>query len=95
MSLGKGDFVKKIAGDAKISNAQAERAFSSVIDGISGALKKGERVTFVGFGSFTAVSRPARKGRNPQTGKEIKIPARKAVRFAAGASLKETVNKKK
>jgi len=95
MAMGKKDFVERAAKEAGISKASAEKAFNSIFDGIKSALKKGEKVTFVGFGSFSVSQREARKGRNPQTGKDIKIPARKVPKFAAGASLKEAVNGKK
>ncbi|MEI6155368.1 MAG: HU family DNA-binding protein, partial [Deltaproteobacteria bacterium] len=61
---------------------------------IEGALKKGEKVTFVGFGTFSVADRKARKGRNPQTGKEIKIAAKKVPKFSAGAALKAAVSGK-
>ena len=65
----------------------AEKALSSVLEGISDALKDGESVTLVGFGSFSIAARAARNGRNPQTGKSIQIPAKKVVKFKAGKSL--------
>ena len=65
---------------------------ASVIDGITKALKKGDSVTFVGFGTFKTSNRKARTTRNPQTGAMIKIPKRKAVRFVAGKALKTAVN---
>ncbi|MFC1852133.1 HU family DNA-binding protein, partial [candidate division CSSED10-310 bacterium] len=61
------------------------------IGGITGALKGGDKVTFVGFGSFSVVKRKAREGRNPRTGKKIKIPATKVPKFSAGKALKEAV----
>ncbi|MEE9504839.1 MAG: HU family DNA-binding protein, partial [Thermodesulfobacteriota bacterium] len=69
----------------------AGKALNSVIDGITKALKKGDSVTLVGFGTFSVSKRKARKGRNPQTGKEIKIPARKVAKFKAGSDLKKAV----
>jgi len=62
-----------------------------VRDGVKKSLKKGDKVTLIGFGTFSVTQRKARKGRNPQTGKEIKIPARKAPKFAAGKALKDGV----
>jgi DNA-binding protein HU-beta len=64
---------------------------AQLIDAITGALKKGDRVALVGFGSFSVSKRSARTGRNPQTGKEIKIPAKKVVKFKAGAELAKVV----
>jgi nucleoid DNA-binding protein len=87
----KAELVEKIANDAEITRAKAETAFNSFLDGITGSLKSGDKVTFVGFGSFGVSERKARVGRNPQTGEEIKIPARKAVTFSAGKALKEAV----
>ncbi len=87
----KAELVEKIAKDAQITKAEAETAFNSFLDGVTGALKAGDKVTFVGFGSFGVTERKARIGRNPQTGAEIKIPAKKAVSFSAGKALKESV----
>ena len=66
-------------------------ALNSFIDGVTKTLKKGDRVTLVGFGTFSKVKRKARTGRTPQTGEEIKIKARNAVKFSAGKALKESV----
>jgi DNA-binding protein HU-beta len=90
-SLNKGDLVGKIAKDAGITKAQAEAAFNALIDGVKAALKKGQKVTIVGFGAFAVAKRKARSGRNPQTGAEIKIPARKVPKFTAGSDLKKAV----
>ena len=87
----KAELIGKMAGGAKISKAAAAKALDSFIDGIKVALKKEERVTLVGFGSFSVSKRKARKGRNPQTGAEIKIPARKVPKFTAGSELKKAV----
>ncbi|MBP1753338.1 MAG: hup-2 [Geobacteraceae bacterium] len=87
----KADLVEKIAKDAEITKAQADKAVNSFLEGITGALKSGDKVTFVGFGSFGVKERNARIGRNPQTGAEIKIPARKAVTFSVGKVLKEAL----
>ena len=87
----KADLVSKMAKDAKITKVAAGKALNSVIDGITKALKKGDSVTLVGFGTFSVSRRKARKGRNPQTGREIKIPARKVAKFKAGADLKKAV----
>jgi len=89
--LNKGDLVAKIAKDACLTKAQAEAAFDATLEGIQSALKKGDKATFVGFGTFSVTKRKARTGRNPQTGAEIKIPARKVVKFTAGSELKKAV----
>jgi DNA-binding protein HU-beta len=87
----KTDLVDKMAKDAKVTKAAAGKALDSFVDGVKKALKKGDKVTLIGFGTFSITQRKARKGRNPQTGKEIKIAARKAPKFTAGAALKKTV----
>ena len=87
----KADLISKMAKDAKITKVAAGKALNSVIEGITKALKKSDSVTLVGFGTFSVSRRKARKGRNPQTGKEIKIPARKVAKFKAGADLKKAV----
>ncbi len=89
--MNKGDLVKKIAADCKLTKKQASAALDSVTTTITGALKKGDKVTLIGFGSFYVVKRAARTGRNPQTGKPLKIAARKAARFRAGAVLSRKV----
>lgn len=89
--MNKGDLVAKIAKDARLTKAQAEAAFDATLEGIQSALKKGDKATFVGFGTFSVTKRKARTGRNPQTGAEIKIPARKVVKFTAGSELKKAV----
>ena len=81
-----------MANGAGISKADAKRALDSFIDTTSSALKKGDRVALVGFGSFSVSKRSARTGRNPQTGKEIKIAAKNVVRFKAGSDLSGKVN---
>ena len=89
--MNKGDLVGKIAKDASLTKRQAEEAFDSLIGGITSALKKGQKVTFVGFGTFSVSKRKARKGRNPQTGAPIKIAARKVPKFTPGKELKSAV----
>ncbi|MCP4632949.1 MAG: HU family DNA-binding protein [candidate division Zixibacteria bacterium] len=81
-----------MAKDAKINKAQAKRAMSALLDGITTNLKKGKRVTFVGFGTFNVTKRKARTGRNPQTGASIKIPAAKVPKFKPGKGLKDALN---
>ena len=87
----KAELVAKMAKDAKLSKAAAGRALNGAIEAITKALKKGDSVTLVGFGTFSVSKRKARKGRNPQTGKEIKIAARKVAKFKAGSELRKTV----
>ena len=89
--MNKVDLVSKISDNNGLSKVAAEKALSSVLEGISGALKDGESVTLVGFGTFSIADRAARNGRNPQTGESIKIPARKAIKFKAGKSLNEAI----
>ena len=81
-----------MAGDAGITKAQATSALNSFLDSTSGALKKGDKLILVGFGTFSVSQRAARTGRNPRTGKEIKIPAKKVVKFKAGSDLAKKVS---
>lgn len=89
--MNKGDLVGKIAKDAGLTKPQAEAAFNSLIGGVRASLKKGQKVTIVGFGTFSVAKRKARVGRNPQTGVSIKIAAHKVPKFAPGSDLKKTV----
>ena len=91
--MNKADLVDKISGTSGISKTSAAESIDALIDGITGALKKGERVTLVGFGTFAVSQRRARNGRNPQTGSVIKIAARKVAKFTPGVELKKAVNK--
>ena len=84
----KAEIVAKVAEEIKISKKAAGQALSLITDSIAQALRKGEKVTFVGFGTFSVVQRKARKGRNLRTGTEVKIAARKAPKFTAGSALK-------
>ena len=88
----KAELVDVVADGSDIAKAAAARALDSLIDGITKALKKGDKVTLVGFGTFSVSKRKARKGRNPQTGEEIKIAASKAPKFTAGKALKQALN---
>ena len=86
----KAEVVKSLKAKAGLATlAQAETAYDSLFGIIKAALKKGDALAITGFGSFKVVQRKARKGRNPRTGKELKIPAHKAVKFTAGKALKE------
>ena len=89
----KTDLVDVIAGKVKISKVAALEAVDAFTDSITGSLKKGDKVTLIGFGTFDVAKRAAREGVNPQTRQKIKIKASKAPRFKAGKALKETVNK--
>lgn len=89
--MNKSDLVGKIAAGAKITKVQAANALNSFTSTVSGALKKGDKVTLVGFGTFSITKRAARKGRNPQTGKPLNIPAKKVAKFKAGADLAKKV----
>ena len=84
----KADIIAKLAEEIKISRKAAGQTLALVTDSVAQAMRKGEKVTFVGFGTFSVVQRKARKGRNPQNGKEIKIAAKKAPKFTAGSTLK-------
>ena len=90
--MNKSELVDAIAEGADISKSSAGRALDSAIEAISAALKKGDPVTLVGFGTFAVKHRPARTGRNPQTGAEIKIAASNVPSFKAGKALKDAVN---
>ena len=92
--MNKADLIAKIAEEAGLSKKSAEAALNAFVGAVEGALKKGEKVQLVGFGSFEVRKRAARKGRNPQTKEEIKIPASKAPVFRAGKALKDLVNRK-
>ena len=85
--MNKAELIDAIASHAELSKVDAKKALDAFIDATTGALKKGDRVALVGFGSFSISARAARKGRNPQTGKEIKIDAKKVVKFKAGTEL--------
>lgn len=88
----KAELIEKMANDAGISKVAAGKALDSFMNGVKGALKKKDgKVTLVGFGSFVKTRRKARKGRNPQTGEEIKIKAANVVKFRAGKKLKDVL----
>jgi DNA-binding protein HU-beta len=91
----KADLIDAIAKDADLSKADAGRALNAALDAITGELKKEEKISLVGFGTFSLAKRPKRKGRNPQTGESITIPARKVPRFTPGKALKDTVQRKR
>ncbi len=87
----KADLIDRIAKEAKVTKAAAGKALDSFVDGVKKALKKGDKVVCIGFGTFSVTQRKARKGRNPKTGAEIKIPARKVPKFSAGKEFKKAV----
>jgi DNA-binding protein HU-beta len=87
----KAELIANVATDAKIKKADAEKAINSLIKSVSKTLKSDGRLALAGFGTFVVSSRKAREGRNPQTGKPIKIPATKVVKFKPGKQLKELV----
>jgi DNA-binding protein HU-beta len=90
--VNKNELVAAVADDSGLSKADAAKAVDAVFDSITGALKKGDEVRLVGFGTFAVSSRAATKGRNPRTGEEIDIPASKQPKFKAGKGLKDAVN---
>ena len=92
--MNKAELIAKIAEESKLTKKAAETALDAFVTSVEEALKNGEKVQLVGFGTFEVRERNARKGRNPQTRAEIKIPASIAPVFKAGKALKELVNKK-
>ena len=93
INVNKSELIEAITADADLSKAAAGRALDAVIGAVTGALKDGESVSLVGFGTFTVKARAARTGRNPQTGADIQIKAANVPAFVAGKALKESVNK--
>lgn len=89
--MNKAELIDAMAAGADLSKADAKKALDAFVDATSSALKSGDRVALVGFGSFSVSTRAARVGRNPQTGKEIQIAAKKVVKFKAGADLSKIV----
>lgn len=90
--MSKQQLVEMIAEKAGLTKADASRALEATMGSIQEALKKGEKVSLVGFGTFATSKREAREGRNPRTGETVKIAARTAVTFKAGSKLKDAVN---
>lgn len=91
--MNKTELIAAVAEKAEISKKDAEKAIKAFTEAVSEELVKGGKIQLVGFGTFEVAERAARTGKNPQTGKEIKIPASKAPKFKAGKALKDTVNK--
>lgn len=91
--MNKADLINAIAKEAEVTKVQAGTALDTILTAIEKSLKKGESVILVGFGTFSTAERKARTGRNPATGKAIKIPKRRVVRFKAGKGLSDAVKK--
>ena len=87
----KAELIEQMAKDADISKAAAGTALNSFVDSVTKSVKKGDKVTLVGFGTFSQTKRKARKGRNPRTGEAIKIKASKSPKFSAGKAFKDAV----
>jgi DNA-binding protein HU-beta len=87
----KAELIDKVASGAGLSKVDASKALDTTLNSIKGALKKGQKVTLVGFGTFSVVKRKSRKGRNPRTGDVITIPAAKIPKFKSGKALKDAV----
>ena len=87
----KGELIASVGKEAKLSRVSAEKAINAFTNAVMKALKKGDKLTLTGFGTFSVAKRKARSGRNPQTGKEIKIPATRVAKFKAGNLLKSAV----
>ena len=90
--MNKGELVEAIADQANLSRAGAQSVINAFVDTVTSALRKGDKVTLTGFGTFSTLDRAARKARNPRTGEEIQVKAAKVPRFKAGAGLKGAVN---
>lgn len=90
--MNKNDLIADVAGSTGLSKADATRAVDSVFDAIEGALRRGDEVRLVGFGTFSVTHRQATTGRNPRTGEPIQIPASNQPKFKAGKGLKSSVN---
>ncbi len=90
--MNKAELIDAMASDANLSKADAKRALESLTSNVTSALKKGDKVALIGFGTFSISARSARTGRNPQTGATIKIAAKKVAKFKAGSALSSAVN---
>ncbi len=89
--MNKAELIDAMAAQAKLTKTDTKKALDAFVNVVSKSLKKGNKVVMVGFGTFSVSKRAARTGRNPQTGKEIKIPAKKVAKFKAGAELSKKV----
>ena len=92
LKVNKNDLIASVASSAGLSKSDATRSLESLLDTITNALKRGEKVSIVGFGNFSISERKATTGRNPRTGESIQIPASKRPKFSVGKALKEAVN---
>ncbi len=92
--MNKAELIAAVAAKTGATKKSAEEAVNAFVEVVTETLQKGDKVQLVGFGSFEVIKRAARKGRNPQTKEEIKIPASKAPKFKAGKALKDLINKK-
>lgn len=91
MQMTKAELIEKIAAKAKISKRAANVALDTFVEQVTSALKRGDRVALVGFGTFSVAKRKARTARNPRTGETINVPARRAPKFKPGRELKQTI----
>jgi len=91
--MNKTELIDKIADGADLTKVDAKKALDATVEAIKGALKKGDKVQLVGFGTFAVTKKPAREGINPATKQKIKIAAKKVAKFKAGAELADAVNK--
>lgn len=89
--MNKSDLVASVAGGSGLTKVDAEKAIDATFESISMALKKGEEVRLIGFGTFAVAERPASEGRNPRTGEKITIPAKRLPKFRPGKQLKDTI----
>ena len=90
--MNKGELIERVAKDCDMTKASVEQVVNSILGTITEAVAAADKVTLIGFGTFSVSARAAREGRNPQTGKTIKIPAKKAVKFKAGSKLVDAAN---
>ena len=89
--MNKGELVEAISKDARITKTQAQDALDAFVKNVQSSLKRSDKVTIVGFGTFSASNRAARMGRNPQTGQPIQIAAKRVAKFSAGKALKDAI----
>ncbi len=92
--MNRSELISSIADKSGLTKKDSEKALAAFIESVEEQLQKGDKIQLVGFGTFEVSERAARTGKNPQTGKEIKIPASKAPKFKAGKALKDLVNTK-
>ena len=90
--MNKADLVNSLAQKTGLTKTKSNEVIDAIVSSISEALKSGDKVTLVGFGTFTTTQRDARKGRNPKTGETLEIPAKRVAKFRAGTELTKTVN---